>query len=169
MEALRPLGVDPALLIAYVINFAILVFLLRLFLYRPILNMLAERRQKIQESLEQADKVRQEAEIQRAEFQRELEEARKTSQEAAARVAQETEKMREAILAEARKEADQIREQARQQIEIERQQVMAELQHQVVDLAVELARKVIGQTVTVDEQAQRQLIRQFLQEVGDLS
>lgn len=169
MDALRPLGIDPALLIAYVINFAILLLLLRLFLYRPILRMLSERRQKIQESLEQADKVRQEAEVQQAEFRRELEEARKTSQEAAARAAQETEKMREAILADARKEAEQIRDQARQQIEVERQQTMAELQRQVADLAVDLTRKVIGETVAVDERAQRQLIQKFLQEAGDLS
>jgi F-type H+-transporting ATPase subunit b len=163
------LGIDPALLIAYLINFVILLFLLRLFLYRPVLNMLAERRQKIQESLEQADKVRQEAQVQRADFQRELEDARKTSQEAAARAAQETEKMREAILVEARKEAEQIREQARQQVDVERQQAMGELQRQVADLAVDLTRKVIGQTVAVDEPAQRRLIQQFLQEAGDLS
>jgi F-type H+-transporting ATPase subunit b len=72
-------------------------------------------------------------------------------------------------LAEARKEAEQIRDQAHQQLEVERQQAMVELQGQVVDLSVELTRKVLGQTVTVDEQAQRQLIQQFLQEAGDLS
>ncbi len=169
MDALRPLGIDPALLIAYLINFVILVFLLRLFLYRPVLNMLGERRQRIRESLEEADKVRQQAEVQRTEFQRELEEARRTSQEAAARAAEETEKMREGILAEARKEAEQIREQAHQQLEVERQQVMAELRRDVVDLAVELTRRVVGETVAVDEQAQRKLIQRFLQESGDLS
>ena len=58
MDALRPLGIDPALLIAYLINFVILLFLLRLFLYRPILNMMEERRQKIQASLDEADKER---------------------------------------------------------------------------------------------------------------
>jgi flagellar biosynthesis/type III secretory pathway protein FliH len=36
-------------------------------------------------------------------------------------------------------------------------------------LAVDLTRKVVGETVAVDEQAQRQLIQQFLQEAGDLS
>jgi F-type H+-transporting ATPase subunit b len=164
---LDKLGIDPALLIAYVINFAVLVFLLRLFLYRPVLNMLRERRQKIQESLQEADKVRHEAEIQRAEFQQELEEARKVSQEAAARVAEETKRMREAILAEARQEADLIREQAHQQLEVERRQAVAELRREVVDLAVELTRRVIGETVTVDEQAQRKLVQQFLQESGD--
>jgi F-type H+-transporting ATPase subunit b len=164
---LGALGIDPVLLIAYVINFAALVFLLRLFLYRPILNMLSERRQKIRESLEEADKVRQEAEMQRAEFRRELEQARKVSQEAAARAAEETKKMREAILAEARQEADQIREQARQQIETERRQALTDLRREVADLAVELTRRVIGETVTVDEQAQRKLIQRFLQESGD--
>jgi F-type H+-transporting ATPase subunit b len=169
LDALEPLGIDPALLIAYLINFVILLFLLRLFLYRPILNMTEERRQKIQASLDEADKVRQEAEIQRTDFQRELENTRKTSQDATTRVVQETEKMREAILAEARQEAEQIREQARQQIELERQQAAADLQRQVVDLAVDLTRKVVGQTVAVNEQNQRQLISQFLSEMGDLS
>ncbi len=77
--------------------------------------------------------------------------------------------MREAILAEARKEAEQIRDQARQQIEVERQQAMAELQRHAVELAVDLTRKVLAHTVAVDEQAQRQLIGKFLQEAGDLA
>ena len=169
MEALKPLGIDPALMIAYLVNFVLLLFLLRLFLYRPILKMLAERRQRIQESLEEADKVRQEAEIQRSEYQRELEEARETSQEAASRATREIERRRDDILAEARKDAEQVREQALQQIEVERLQAMTEIQHQVADLAVELARKVVGETVAVDELAQRKLIQQFLQEAGDLS
>jgi F-type H+-transporting ATPase subunit b len=169
LEALRPLGVDPALLIAYLINFAVLVFLLRLFLYRPILNMLAERKARISEALAQADKVRQESDVQRAEYQRELEEARQAAQDAAKRAAEENDKRREEILAEAHKAADQIRAQAQQQIELERQQAMTEMRQQVVDLAVDLARKVIGETVTVDEHAQRQLIQKFLQEAGDLS
>ena len=59
-------------------------------------------------------------------------------------------------------------EQAHQQVEVERQQAMVELQREAVELAVELTRKVIGETVTVDEKAQRQLIQQFLQETGDL-
>ena len=169
MDALKPLGIDPALLAAYLINFVVLLFLLRMFLYKPVLTMLDERKRKIRESLAQADKVRQEAEVQRAEFQHELEDARKSSQEAATRIAQETEKMRASILDEARLEAEQIKEQARQQFELERQQVMTDLQRQVADLAVEITRKVIGKTVAVDEQAQRQLIRQFLQEAGELS
>jgi F-type H+-transporting ATPase subunit b len=168
LDALKPLGIEPALLIAYLVNFILLVVLLRLFLYRPVLNIMAERRRRIQESLEEADRVRREADMQQASFRRELEEARKVSQEAAARVAKELERTREAVLAEARHEADQIRDQARQQIEVERQQAMAEVQRHVVDLAVDVAQKVIGRTVVVDEQAQRQLIRQFLQETGEL-
>ena len=169
MEALRPLGIDPALLVAYLINFVILLFLLRLFLYRPILNMLEERKTRISQALAQADKVRQQADVQRADFQRELEDARKSSQEAAKRAAEETEKMREGILVEARKTADQLKEQAKQQIDVERQQVMTEMRQQVVDLAVDLTRKVIGETVVVDEQAQRHLIQRFFEEAGDLS
>jgi F-type H+-transporting ATPase subunit b len=168
LNALGPLGIEPALFIAYVVNFVILVFLLRIFLYRPILSMLNQRRERIQESLGEADRVRQEAAVHRAEFEQELEAARRTSQEAAARAAQETEKMRDAILAEARKEADRILDQARQQIEMDRRQAVTELRHEVVNLSVDLTRRVIGETVAVDEQVQRQLIQRFFEESGDL-
>jgi F-type H+-transporting ATPase subunit b len=167
LNALGPLGIQPALFIAYVVNFVILVFLLRIFLYRPVLSMLGQRRERIQESLAEADRVRQEAATQRGEFERELEEARQTSQEAAARAAQETEKMRDAILAEAHEEADRILEQAHQQIEMDRRQAVTELRRDVVDLAVDLTRRVIGETVAVDDQAQRKLIQRFLEESGD--
>jgi F0F1-type ATP synthase membrane subunit b/b' len=46
---------------------------------------------------------------------------------------------------------------------------MAELQRRVADLSIDISRKVIGRTVSVDENLQRQLIQQFLQESGDLS
>ena len=69
MEAL---GVSINGIIAYIINFAILVVLLRLFLYSPIKNLLAQRQQRISESLEAADRAAQEAAQQRAKFEEEL-------------------------------------------------------------------------------------------------
>jgi F-type H+-transporting ATPase subunit b len=53
--------IDWFTVIAQIINFLILVLLLRRFLYRPILNMMAERERKIAERLEQAEKQRETA------------------------------------------------------------------------------------------------------------
>ncbi len=154
------LGISFNLLITQIVNFVILLILLRLLLYKPILNMLASRRQKIQESLEYAERVKQDAANQQKEFERKLEETRRETQAAAAAAAQVGEKEREAILAQAREEARKLVEQAKDQIEYERKQMMSDLHEQVVNLSLLAAQKVIGQSL--DDQQHRQLVRDFI-------
>ncbi len=162
MEAL---GFDFKLIIAYFINFAILIVALRAFAYKPILNLLEERKKKIADGLDSAEKVREQAEREKAKLQSELEQARLSSQEEASKIAQATAGMREQILADARKEAETIKERARDEIDAERQSLQAELRRQVADLTVDLTRKVVGQSL--DDKAQRGLVGKFLAEMGD--
>ncbi len=154
------LGINPNLLITQILNFVILLILLRLLLYKPILNMLNSRKQRIQESLEYAERVKAEAAEQQKEFSRKLEEARREAQSAAQAAQQVGEKEREAILTQAREEARKLVEQAKEQIEFERKQMMADLHDQVVRLALLAAQKVINQSL--DERAHRQLVNEFL-------
>ncbi|MFQ5613458.1 MAG: F0F1 ATP synthase subunit B [Anaerolineae bacterium] len=161
------LGFNPAIFIAYLVNFAILAFFLQRYAFKPVLNMLDQRRQRIAEGLGAAEKAQQEAAAQRAEFEKELAKARQQAADQASKIAQETEKMREQILADARKEAEEIVARAREQVEVERQQVQADMQRQVVNLTIDLTRKVVGQSL--DEGAQRQMINQFLAEMGESS
>lgn len=162
MEAL---GVSLPGIIAYIINFVILIVLLRLFLYAPVKNMLAQRQQRIADGLAAADKAAQDAAQQQAKFEEELAQAYQTSQEQAKKAAEATEKMRQDILAAAQKEADDIKAKAREDAEQERQQVMADLQRQAAELSMQIAHKVVGGAV--DAQAQRKLVDQFLAELGD--
>ncbi len=162
MEAL---GISLSGIIAYVVNFAILVVLLRMFLYSPVKNMLEQRRHRISNALAAADRAAEEAAQQRAEFEKELAKARQASQEESRRAAEATEKMRQDILASAQQEADQIRARAREEAEQERQAIMSDLQKQAAELAVQITGKVVGKAV--DESAQRKLVSQFLAELGD--
>lgn len=157
MEAL---GISPFGLVAYILNFIILVVLLRMFLYKPVSGMLAQRQLRISEGLAAADKAAQQAARQRVEFEKELAKARESSQAEARKAAEATEKMRQEILIAAQKEADEIRARARTEAEQEKQQVMADLQKQAAELAMQISRKVVGQAV--DEKAQRRLVDQFL-------
>ncbi len=164
MEAL---GISLYGIIAYIVNFALLVFLLNMFLYKPVKNALTQRQQRIAESLEAADKATQEAAQQRAEFEKELAKARELAQEEARKAAEATEKMRQEILATAQKEAEEIRARAREEAELEKQQVSADLQKQAAELAMQITRKIVGGAV--DEKAQTKLIDQFLTNLGDAS
>ncbi|MBI4785859.1 MAG: F0F1 ATP synthase subunit B [Chloroflexi bacterium] len=157
MEAL---GISPNLLITQIANFVILLILLRVLLYKPILNMLAARKQKIQESLEYAESVKKQAAEQQKEFERKLDETRRETQAAAQAAAQVGEKEREAILAQARQDAQKLVEQAKEQIEYERKQMMAELHDEVVRLSLLAAQKVISRSL--DDAGHRQLVSEFI-------
>ena len=159
------LGIDPVVIIVYVVNFFIVLFLLQRFAYKPILGMLERRQEVIAEGLSAAENAQQEAAEQRAEFEKELAKARQSSQEEAKQAAEATEKMRQDILDAAQKEADDIKAKAREEAEQERQQVMSDLQQQTAELAMQITQKVVGGAV--DESAQRKLVDQFLADLGD--
>ncbi len=162
MEAL---GVDPLIIIVYVINFGLVLFVLQRFAFKPVQEMLAKRQQEISQGLSAAAKANEEAAQQRAEFEQQLVKERQAAQAEAQKASEATEKMRQDILEAARKEAEEIKAKAREEAEQERQQVMADLRKQTVDLSMQMTRKVVGEAV--DENAQRQLVNQFLANLGD--
>jgi F-type H+-transporting ATPase subunit b len=162
---LEALGISPSGIIFYIINFTVLVILLRLFLYKPVKDMLAQRKQRIAESLEAADIAAQEAAQQRAKYEKELAEARKASQTEARKAAEVTEKMRREILDAAKKEAEAIKDQAKKEAEQEKEQIAVDLQRQAAELALQMTRKIVGEGI--DEKTQRQLVDQFLTDLGE--
>jgi F-type H+-transporting ATPase subunit b len=151
-EIARSFGVDWPHLIAQVISFSIVCFLLQRFAYRPILAMLAARRKEIAEGLANAEKIK--AELARAEAQRQevmaqasaqgtklIEEARA----AAARVQeQETQK---AIAA-----AENIIAKAREAAAQDHARMLAELKREVGRLVVLTTTTVTGKILTPEDQ-----------------
>lgn len=157
MEAL---GVNLPGIALHAVNFLILLFLLQRFLYKPVLSMLDERATKIRESVEAAERMRQEtarADEQRAQA---LREARQQAEEAVTRAMQEAERIRAEARQAAQDEAQRIIARAEQEAAAERQQAMHELRGQVADLAVMAAGRVIGRSL--DPQAHRAMVEEFL-------
>lgn len=163
---MEKLGINTTWLLAQLVNVGLLIFLLWQFAYKPVLKMLNDRKQKIQESLDYAEKVKQDAAAQQKEFEQKLEATRRETQAATAAAAQAGEKEREAILVQAREEARKLVEQARSQIEYERKQMLAELRDEVVQLSMLTTQKVIGQSL--DENAHRKLVSEFLAQADNL-
>ncbi|HVV71209.1 MAG TPA: F0F1 ATP synthase subunit B [Verrucomicrobiae bacterium] len=145
-------GVDWSHLIAQIISFCIVCVLLYLFAYKRVLAMLEERRQRIAEGLENAEKIK--AELARTEAQR-LEvlsqansQANKLIEEARAAAArvqeQETQK---AIAA-----AEQIITKAREAAAADHARMLAELRREVGRLVVQTTATVTGKILTPDDQ-----------------
>ncbi len=145
-------GLDAPHFFAQVLSFCIVTFLLYRFAYKPILMMLAERRQHIAESLANAEKIK--AELARTEaLQREaLEKANaeatkliEQARAAAARVQeQETQK---AIAA-----AEQIIAKAREAAAQDHARMLAELKREVGRLVVQTTATVTGKVLTSEDQ-----------------
>ncbi len=162
MEAL---GITLSGLIAYIVNFSILVFLLQMFLYKPVQEMLVNRRQRITEGLAAAEKVRHEASEQRLEFETELAKARASSRSESQKIAETTEKMRQRILEDAKKEAEQVKVQSKIEAEQAKVQIAADLKKEAAELAFQMTRKIVAEAM--DEKTQRKLLDQFLANLGD--
>ncbi len=145
-------GVDWSHFGAQCISFAIVAFLLQRYAYKPILTMLAERKQRIRESLDNAEKIKQELANTQVKTQEIMvqagQQATKMIEEARAAAAkvqeQETQK---AIAA-----AQAIVDKARQATEAEHARMLAELRHEVGRLVVDTTAKVTGKVLTLDDQ-----------------
>jgi len=162
MDVLNTLGINARDFIWHTINFIVLIVLLSRFLYRPIVGMLEERTRRIQESLEAAERAR--ADVAQADREREelLASTRREIQEMMATAQQVSERIQSEARSTAQQEAQRIVETARQEAEAERAQAMAELRREVASLAVAAAERVISRSL--DDQAHRQLVEQFLDE-----
>ncbi len=160
MEALTNLGINGTFLLTQIIHFLLLLWLLKVFVYTPVLNMLAERRERIEEGLKAAELAREEAARQRAELEKQLEEERRQAQARIAEITRQADQLREQILEEARKEAERIIAEAREEAQRERERILQEARKQVAELALVIAQKVVGETL--DPQKQHQLIEKFL-------
>lgn len=163
---LEGLGINLGYLISQIINFVLLLVLLRIFLYRPIVNMLDRRREKIRTDLDEADKARSQAEAAKQEYEKQLEQAREERRSIVAQANEQADKMREEILEKARSEAQQLVAKTEEETEALRRQTLVGAQDEIVDLALAAAGKVVGESL--DEKAHRRLIQEFIAEVGDL-
>ena len=162
---MESLGVNGLAILLHAINFLILLFLLQRFLYKPVMTMLDQRATTIRESVEAAERARQESARADQERLEALREARRQAEEIVTRAQQEADRIRSERLAQAQDEAQRIVTRAQEEATAERQQAMQELQGQVADLAVLAASRIISRSL--DPQAHRALVEEFLAEASD--
>ena len=160
------LGFHLPSLIAYGVNFLLLVGILYFVGYKPILRMLDERQSRIRESLETADRVRQEAAQQQQELQRQLEAARQEGQQMMAQARESADRFRQEEQERAGEAVEQMLTRARAEIQRERDGAIEEVRRHFADLAIRAAERVVERSL--DRDAHRQVIERVLEESGDL-
>jgi F-type H+-transporting ATPase subunit b len=156
------LGINLWSLIAYLINFVILLGILGVFAYRPLLRILDQRSDRIRESLEAADQARAEASTSQQAIEEQLSEARREGQRLLDQAREAVDRYRGEEMDRARQDAEAFVERARSDIQRERDAAIQEVRANFGDLAITAAERVIRRSL--DRQAHGDLISQVLEE-----
>jgi F-type H+-transporting ATPase subunit b len=151
-------------LIVGAIAFAILFAFMVKFVIPRLNTMLEERRQKIQGEMERAEAARLEADKQLAEYRAKLADAGQEANRIIEEARKTAEQLRKELQGKAEEESQAIVARAQEEIRAERDRVFQELRAQVGEIAVELASRVVGQTL--DKTAHERLIDEYIDQVG---
>ena len=147
-----------------VVNVLVLFLLLRKFLYKPVMNIIAQRQKQVDDALAAAETSKKEA---AATLNTAQDKLRNVDAEAAARrtaYEEQAEKEKQQLLADAQKQADAIVAEGKRNAEAERQHKLREADAQTTALAREMCEKLLARNLTQQDDAR--LLDDLLQTAG---
>ncbi len=148
----RDFGITTASFAATTLNFIIVLVVLRLFAYKPILAMLEERKKRIAEAMENAEKVKQELAAAQEQRTKVVADANTQVQKLFEEARLAADQIRDRTVAEARRQAEAELRRAQQQIAVERERMLTEARSQITALVINTTAKVSGKVLTADDQ-----------------
>jgi F-type H+-transporting ATPase subunit b len=157
------LSVEPGLMIWTIIIFVILLYILKKLAWKPLLQSLNNREQMIKDSVDKAERMRQEAENMVEENKKLLQKADQESRQIINEGKQYADKVRSELLAKANQETSRMVEQAKADIEREKLDALNELKTEIANLAVKAAGKIIDENL--DEKKQKKIIDNFMKQI----
>src|SRR3990170_8442037 len=163
-ESPTALVVHPFWVLVSIVNFLILLYLLRRFMWGPITATLDSRAEKIREGLELTESARRDREQLKRETEKTLGEARREANAIAERTTKAAEAAAADIRVQAKAEADRIREKGREDAQQLHDQALAQLRTEVASMVVLAASRILGKEINADQH--RVLIERSLDEAG---
>jgi len=156
--------IDVSKLIATLINFLILFLILKHYLFKPVNNMIDKRQNEIVDKINKTDEDMKKAEALKNENDKILSGAKNDGINIVEGYKVKAEQLSSDIVKGARDEADTIIKRAKTEAERQTEKAADEMKNQIVDLAVLMSSKALGETV--DEDQHRRLIKDFIVKVG---
>ena len=148
-----------------IINLVVLYLLLRHFLIGPVMNIMEQRKQMIDDGFKNAEAAQADANRLKQEYETALSGAKQESVQLIEDARKSAKAEYDRIVSEAGEKADTMIESAKENVRIEREQTMKELKSQIAGLAAASAAKIISGNA--DEKESWDLYDQFLKEAGE--
>lgn len=154
MEILNNFGIQPVLLLAQIVNFLIILFLLKKFFYKPIGKVLQDRKKRIEQSLINADLIEEKLKKTQEQQAQILEAARTSAKTLITDAHKEAQRIADTANLDARQTAEETVKKAALEIERQRVQMQKQLEDETLTLVVQVVKKVLGRTLKSKEKEQ---------------
>jgi F-type H+-transporting ATPase subunit b len=161
----RLLQPDTGLMIWTVVTFLCLVFVLKKFAWKPLLQALNDREAGIKRAIEDANSARQTAEQLKAQYEKQLAQGQEQMNTLIAQAANDAQKVRERLIKEAEAEAQRLAESTRRQLEEDKNKVVRDLRKEVAGLSILAAEKLLRHSM--NQKTQEDLLKDFFDDLDN--
>lgn len=154
------MSIDLFTFVAQIINFIILVLLLRHFLYKRIVRVMDEREKNIARRIEEAKTKKKDAEQEAAAYLKRRSELEEKEKDRMSRAQQEAENMKKELLQKARDEVDRTQKHWRESLESQKEVFLHDLRKRAGEHVFETAKRALRDLA--DENLEQQIVEAFL-------
>ena len=167
MQVQELVGIVPWTFIAQICNLFLQVYLIKRFLFKPINNILAKRKEMADAQIQDAVKAREEAEAMKSQYEQDMIQAKNKANEIVVSAQKTATAQSEELLREASRQAAAMKNKAEADIEQEKRKAVKEIKDEIGGMAMEIAGKVIEREISEEDHAK--LIDDFIANVGETS
>ncbi len=157
-------SIDPGTIVFTLINTLIIFLIFRIFLYKPVCNILEKRREMAAAEIAEAQKAKETAQKAEQEYTARLADAKNEAAEIVKQATLRAQKREEEIVTEANQKAAEIRAKAEENIERDKQRAKNEIKDEISEMVVMAASKVVEKEISAKDN--EDIISKFLSEVG---
>ena len=150
-----------------IVNLFITLFLVKKFLFKPVMNVLKQRQEEIDTIYSDADQAKSDAAEMKAQYADKLSHAREEADTIVRYAVQNAERKGDEIVSQAKDEAVYMKQKAEQEIEQEKRKAFQDVKNELSGIAVDIASKVVSREI--DEKDHVQLVEDFIKNVGENS
>jgi len=158
------LEINPGLIIWTSITFIALIFILKKFAWKPILAALDQREEAIRESLEKAEKAKEEAQKILEQNQSNLNKAEEESRKIIEQSRSFAEKLKEQMLSDTKQQSRKLLEDASAEIERKKDEVFNDLKNQIAEIAINAAEKILNENL--NKETQKKIVDKYIGEIA---
>lgn len=164
-ELIKTFHLDWKLLIAQLVNFGIVLFVLWKFALKPLMKVMDQRKKEIEKSLDDAKKIEANLIMSNEGREKKILEAKKEAQRLIEEAQAHGQEQGQKLIEEAKAEVQTVIAAAKEQIANEKDRMLKEVKSEVSDLVIQTAKKVLSEVI--DKKIDSEIIKQSLKKVAD--